>query len=81
MVAAPLSTIDRGTANGAAIPIEQRPQEELLSYQGRPIAPLGVPAYNPVFDVTPAALIDTLVTEVGALDKPDFESIAALFKP
>lgn len=79
MVAAPLSTIDRGAANGDAIPIEQRPQEELLGYQGHPTAPLGVPAYNPVFDVTPADLIDTLVTEVGALDKPDFASIAGLF--
>ena len=80
MVAAPLSTIDRAAPNGDAIPIEQRPAEELLGYQGRPTAPLGVPAYNPVFDVTPAALIDTLVTEVGTLDKPDFESIAGLFK-
>ncbi len=80
MVAAPLSTIDQTAPNGAAIPIEQRPAEELLSYQGHKTAPLGVPAYNPVFDVTPAALIDTLVTEVGALDGPDFASIAGLFK-
>lgn len=80
MVAAPLSTIDRGTPDGDAIPIEQRPGEELLGYQGHRTAPAGVSAYNPVFDVTPAALIDILVTEVGAVAKPDFESIAGLFK-
>lgn len=80
MVAAPLSTIDQTALNGDAIPIEQRPGEELLGYQGFQIAPSGIPAYNPVFDVTPAALIDTLVTEVGTLDKPDVCSIAGLFK-
>ncbi len=80
MVAAPLSTIDQTALNGESIPIEQRPGEELLGYQGVQIAPLGIPAYNPVFDVTPAPLIDTLVTEVGTLDRPDIHSIARLFK-
>jgi len=79
MVAAPLSTIDRATPNGTAIPLEERSGDELLAYQGHMIAPAGVGAYNPVFDVTPAALIDVLVTETGALEQPSCESIARLF--
>lgn len=79
MVAAPLSTIDLATSEGDSIPLEQREHTELLSYQGRPTAPAGVRAHNPVFDVTPADLIDVLVTEIGTVEKPDRASIAALF--
>lgn len=79
MVAAPLSTIDRETADGSAIPIEQRDGAELLGYQDRRTAPAGVHAYNPVFDVTPADLIDVLVTERAAVERPDRRSIARLF--
>ncbi len=78
MVAAPLSTIDLATSDGDSIPLEQRDPAELLGYQGRHTAPAGVRAYNPVFDVTPAELIDVLVTEIGAVEKPDQASIAAL---
>jgi len=31
-----------------------------------------------VFDVTPASLVDVLVTEAGALERPDTAGIAAL---
>lgn len=79
MVAAPLSTIDRSTPDGAAIPIEQRDEAELLEFQNRRVAAPGVAGYNPVFDVTPAALIDVLVTETGAAEKPDRDAIARLF--
>ena len=79
MVAAPLSTIDLATSDGDSIPLEQRDHKELLSYHGRPTAPAGVRAYNPVFDVTPADLIDVLVTEIGTVEKPDQASIAGLF--
>jgi len=79
MVAAPLSTIDRGTESGAAIPIEQRAAEELLAFRGERTAPAGVEAYNPVFDVTEAGLIDVLVTEKGAVEKPDKAAVTALF--
>ena len=81
MVAAPLSTVDRDTPDGGAIPIEQRDGAELLGYRNCRTAPPGVAAYNPVFDVTPAALIDVLVTEKGAVEKPDHVSIARLFGP
>jgi methylthioribose-1-phosphate isomerase len=79
MVVAPTSTIDRDAADGTVIPIEQRAADEVLGCAGRPIAAAGVDAWNPAFDVTPAALIDALVTERGVIMPPTPEGIAALF--
>ena len=79
MVVAPLSTIDLQCPDGAAIPIEQRQPEELLLMHGEPHAPAGAQAWNPVFDVTPAALVDALVTEAGVLRRPDSSAIRTLF--
>ena len=78
MVAAPTSTIDPACENADAIPIEHRAQEELLEIGGVRHAADGADAWNPVFDVTPAALVDVLVTEKGVVDKPDRERIARL---
>ncbi len=73
-VAAPLSTIDRATADGAAIPIEERAADEVLAVEGVDeagairrvrLAPEGTPVRNPGFDVTPARLVTGLLTEVG----------------
>ncbi len=80
MVAAPTSTIDRDTANGRRIPIERRDGAEVLQLGGQRIAAAGADAWNPVFDVTPAALVDVLVTERGAVFAPNSEKIARLFK-
>ena len=80
MIAAPLSTIDRATATGAEIPIEHRPETELTYLAGRPVAAAGVRALNPVFDVTPAHLIDVLATEKGVVEKPDEGAIRRLFE-
>ena len=66
-VAAPLSTIDPATPNGAAIPIEERDPREVLE---------GDEAFNPAFDVTPAELVTAIVTEAGVLEAPYSESIA-----
>lgn len=65
MVVAPWSTVDMGTASGAGIPIEARDPAELLGHAGRRVVAEGVRAFNPVFDVTPASLIDAIVTERG----------------
>lgn len=65
VVAAPVSTIDLGTPDGAAIPVEQRPESEVTAVGGRPVAPAGTTAYNPAFDVTPPDLVTALVTEGG----------------
>ena len=78
MVVAPWSTVDLGTASGDLIEIEQRDPNELLSYRGTQVAPDQARAYNPVFDVTPARLVDALVTERGVIIAPDTAKISAL---
>jgi methylthioribose-1-phosphate isomerase len=78
MVAAPTSTIDMDIASGAEIPIEERDPTELLGCGGRRVAPEGCVARNPVFDVTPAALVDAIVTERGVVLSPSTEQMQAL---
>ena len=78
MVVAPTSTLDLDTPTGAGIPIEERAAAEVLTVAGTRFAAAGVTALNPVFDVTPAALIDVLVTERGCLERPSREGLSAL---
>ncbi|HKW43747.1 MAG TPA: S-methyl-5-thioribose-1-phosphate isomerase [Thermoplasmata archaeon] len=68
-VAAPTSTIDFDLASGAQIPIEERSPQEVLHFDGHPIAPKESPARNPAFDVTPAKWITGFISEVG-ISKP-----------
>jgi methylthioribose-1-phosphate isomerase len=65
MVAAPSSTVDAETPDGAAIPLEERDPAELWTATGSEGPPVGVSLRNPVFDITPAELIDAIVTETG----------------
>lgn len=76
MVAAPISTIDLVTPDGARIEIEQRAAREVTEFAGQALAPKGCDAFNPVFDVTPAVLVDALVTERGVILRPDAEKLA-----
>jgi methylthioribose-1-phosphate isomerase len=66
-VAAPLSTIDPATPDGASIPIEERDPAEVIADGD---------AFNPAFDVTPAELVTAIVTEAGVLHAPYSDSIA-----
>ena len=79
MVVAPASTVDMATPSGAQIDIELRSPEELLRHAGSRTVVEGAQAWNPVFDVTPAELIDALVTERGVIERPDAARMAALF--
>jgi len=78
-VVAPLSSVDRDTPDGDAIPIEERAADEVLFLRGQAIAPAGTEARNPAFDVTPADLITAIVTEEGALRAPFGPAIEAAF--
>ncbi len=71
-VAAPCSTIDLNLPSGEHIPIEQRNPEEVTSLRGIPIAPQGVHAVNPAFDVTPHSYVTAIITEKGIV-RPPFE--------
>jgi len=69
-VAAPTSTIDPSLSSGAEIPVEQRSPEEVTHMQGIPIAPEGVNAANPAFDITPHKYIAAIITEKGVIKEP-----------
>ncbi|MES2821916.1 MAG: S-methyl-5-thioribose-1-phosphate isomerase [Pseudomonadota bacterium] len=77
MVVAPSSTIDMALESGDDIVIEERDGRELLELAGQRVA-ADVPAVNPVFDVTPADLIDFIVTEKGVVERPDAAKMAQL---
>lgn len=78
-VAAPLSTFDLAVADGASIPIEERPADEVVGFRGVRWAPDGIAVRNPAFDVTPAELVTALITERGVLREPSRAGIARLF--
>ncbi|AZL72896.1 S-methyl-5-thioribose-1-phosphate isomerase [Pseudomonas sichuanensis] len=77
MVVAPSTSIDLNLATGEDIPLEVRGEEELLEVEGIQVT-ADVEAYNPVVDVTPADLIDVIVTERGVVERPDTAKIAQL---
>jgi methylthioribose-1-phosphate isomerase len=77
-VAAPLSTIDLQTADGAGIPIEERGAKEVTHVGPTRLTPEGVRVRNPAFDVTPAKFVTGIVTERGVARPPYLESLAAL---
>lgn len=80
MVVAPGSSVDLDTPTGDDILIEERPASELLEVGGQRVA-AEVPAFNPVFDVTPVDLIDAIVTERGVIEKPNAAKLANLMSP
>ena len=79
MVVAPSSTVDMATPSGDLIEIEERDPGELHGVGGSRTVAEGIGAWNPVFDVTPHALIDAIVTEKGVVERPDAERMQALF--
>ena len=68
VVVAPTSTLDLAAATGADIPIEERDPSEITT---------AFPARNPAFDVTPAALVSAIVTEVAVHRAPYESSLPA----
>ena len=68
LVAAPWSTVDLATPEGATIEIEERPGEEVVEFAGTRTAPFASPGYNPAFDVTPARFVAAVATERGVLE-------------
>ncbi|MDD0975555.1 S-methyl-5-thioribose-1-phosphate isomerase [Pseudomonas fontis] len=76
MVVASSSAIDLNLASGEDILLEEREGDELLELAGQVAS--GVEAFNPLFDVTPADLIDVIVTEKGVVERPDTAKMAQL---
>lgn len=78
MAVAPMSTVDMDTASGRDVEIEQRPASEVTHIQGQLFTPEQVGVMNPAFDVTPAALVDAIVTERGVVQAPSREKMLKL---
>ncbi|MGW1198964.1 S-methyl-5-thioribose-1-phosphate isomerase [Streptomyces sp. NPDC002536] len=91
VVVAPTTTVDLGTAEGAAIEVEQRPGHEVTELaapsvpgagaeagSGVPVAPLGTQAYNPAFDITPPELVTAIITENGVVSPVTEAGLAEL---
>ncbi len=78
-IAAPVSTIDISLETGEQIPIEERKEEEVTHFQGRRIAPEGINAANPAFDVTPHKYITAIITDKGIIKEPYAAAIKGLF--
>jgi methylthioribose-1-phosphate isomerase len=79
-IAAPASTIDMSLKSGAQIPIEERDPSEVTGIQGVSLAPEGIAAANPAFDVTPHQYITAIVTDKGIVQKPYTTGLKALFR-
>jgi methylthioribose-1-phosphate isomerase len=77
-VAAPTSTIDLSLTSGYQIPIEERSPEEVTHIRGVPIAPKGIRAANPAFDITPPSHITAIITEKGIVRAPYTEGLNAI---
>lgn len=79
-VAAPSTTFDLTIPSGDHIPIEERSEHEVTHVLGHPLAPPGVRAAHPAFDVTPADLITAIITEEGVVERPDARRVAAVLR-
>ncbi len=77
-VAAPWSTVDLDTPTGDDIPIEERSPDEVTHLGDRRLAPEGVSARNPSFDVTPADLVTAIFTERGEVSPVGPEELGRL---
>jgi methylthioribose-1-phosphate isomerase len=80
MVVAPTTTVDMNITHGDDIHIEQRSPNEVLSSAGVRTAAEGAEAWNPAFDVTPADLVDAIVTEKGVVLAPNADKMAAMMR-
>jgi len=77
-IAAPVSSFDFNLEKGEDIIIEEREAEEVLSFMGKRIAPEGILAINPAFDVTPAEYISGIITDKGIIYPPYRDNIRKL---
>ncbi|MGB9959620.1 MAG: S-methyl-5-thioribose-1-phosphate isomerase [Candidatus Bathyarchaeales archaeon] len=73
-VAAPKSTFDLGH-KAAEIVIEERSPEEVTFIGSEHIAPEGVEALNPAFDITPLKYVTAIICEEGVIYKEDLQSL------
>lgn len=76
-VAAPLSSFDFRSRASEVI-VEERDRDELIFINNQRIAPIGIEAFNPSFDVTPPRCVDGIITDRGIVFKPFTEGLKLL---
>lgn len=79
-IVAPLSTFDAEADDGSDIPIEERPPDEVRGFRSERTAPKGIDVWNPAFDVTPAELINAIITEEGVHRPPYGDAINSILE-
>jgi len=79
-VVAPTTTFDPRCPSGEAIPIEVRGEQEVTSCGGGAVAPPGVPAWNPAFDVTPPELVSAIVCQRGVVRPVSRQTVAEVLR-
>ncbi|NNM31429.1 MAG: s-methyl-5-thioribose-1-phosphate isomerase, partial [Gemmatimonadetes bacterium] len=67
--AVPLTTVD-AQLEGSAVPIEERPEDEVRAFGDRPTVPPEAAVWNPAFDRTPPHLVTAIITEAGVIRPP-----------
>lgn len=77
-VAAPRSTFDLSLASGKQIEVENRDAGEITHFWDTAIAPPGVDALNPSFDITPGKYITAIITEMGIITEPNEQRISSV---
>jgi methylthioribose-1-phosphate isomerase len=65
-VAAPKSTFDLNRL-AKDVMVEERGAEEVVQFGGVQVAPKGVAAFNPAFDITPLKYVTAIICEEGVL--------------
>jgi methylthioribose-1-phosphate isomerase len=71
-VVAPTSTFDLAHSAKEVV-IEERSPDEVTYFGAQRIAPDGVKALNPAFDVTPMRFVTAIVCETGVLSPKDIK--------
>lgn len=74
-VAAPKSTFDMNRLARDVV-VEERSPEEVVKFGGVQVAPKGVSAFNPAFDVTPMKYVTTIICEEGLLSPANFQKLS-----
>lgn len=74
-VAAPKSTFDL-SRNANGVVVEERSIEEVVKFRGLEVAPRGVSALNPAFDITPLDYVTSIICEDGVISPSNISKLA-----
>ncbi len=74
-VAAPKSTFDLDR-NAKDVVVEERSTDEVVEFRGFKVAPRGVSALNPAFDITPLEYVTSIICEDGVIPPSNISKLS-----